>query len=225
MSNLISYGITVILVYYFAYFAARVLSKKAISEMNAYEMVGVIIMATVAAEPLVTKITAQAFFGVALLTLLTFLTAKISMRNKLTRYFEHTPSIVVRAGRIEWKALKANSMSVNMFYGLMRQKGYTKVGDLEYVILEPQGKLSVIPKSEKRPLQPADMQITPPYDGLGYPVIIDGRVVQGALEFVNQTEDWLLAQLKQQGIMEPGDVVLAELDAYGHLLVSKKDPD
>lgn len=208
--------------YFFAYFAARVLSKKAIAEMTAYEMVGVIILSTVAAEPLVTKVTAQAIVGTGILVLLTFLTAKLALRNRLTRFLEHTPSMLIKDGKIEWDALKRNNLSVNLFYGMLRQKGYTKVGDLVYVILEPEGKLSVFPKPEKRPLQPGDMQIVPPYEGIAYPVVVEGKIVKSSLEFINQTETWLLEQLKKQGIHEWNEIALAELDAAGNLLVTTK---
>ena len=43
------------------------------------------------------------------------------------------------------KHLKKEYMSLNQFLALLREEGYDSVSDLDYVILEPSGQLSVFP--------------------------------------------------------------------------------
>lgn len=200
------------------------LSKKAIAQMTAYEMAGVIVLTTVSAEPLVTKVTTKALFGTGLLIFLIVLTSKLTLVEKLTPILEHKPTVLVKDGQLDMSALKQMDLSLNQMKGLLRQKGYDKVSDVEYAMLEPQGQLSVIPKSQKRPVQPSDLNISTQYEGLTVPLIIDGVIIEKNLQHVNLNENWLRRELSNQGITDyKNEVNLAELDTSGNLLVSKNN--
>lgn len=149
MTDFLSYSIRVLLIYTFTYFGTRILSKKAIAQMTSYEMAGVILLATLSAEPLVTKVTTKALFGTGFLIFLIILTSRLTLTEKLTPILEHKLTVLVEDGQLDMGALKGIDLSLNQMKGLLRQKGYNKVADLEYAILEPQGQLSVISKSQK----------------------------------------------------------------------------
>jgi len=200
------------------------LSKKAIAQMTAYEMAGVIVLTTVAAEPLVTKVTTKALFGTGFLIFLISLTSRLTLIEKLTPILEHKPTILVKDGQLDMNALKKIDLSLNQMKGLLRQKGYDKVCDVEYAILEPQGNLSVIAKSQKRPLQPSDLNISTQYEGLTVPLIMDGVIIDRNLEHVKLTETWLIGELRKQGITDyKNQINLAELDTSGNLSISKNN--
>ncbi len=154
----------------------------AFAQMTSYELAGIILLTTVGAEPLVTKVTTKVIFGMAVLVILMFLTARLALWQKLTPILEHTPSIVIKNGEIDQGMLKKVNYSLNQLKGLLREKGYDKISDVEYAIIEPQGKLSVIPKSQKRPLQPADLSIPTQYEGLTVPLILNGEIIEDNLQ-------------------------------------------
>ncbi len=219
--DLLAYLVRTIFVFLFTYFGTRILSKKAMAEMTAYEIAGIILITTVAAEPLVVKVTSKSIFGVAILILLTWIFSRLTLIEKLTPILEHTPTVILKDGQLDIDALKSINMSINQIKGLLRQKGYDKVSDLEYAILEPQGKISVIPKSQKRPVQPGDINIATQYEGLTLPLIIDGAIIERNLKHANLTEEWLKTELNKQGIIDyKKEVNLAELDTSGNLLIS-----
>ena len=56
MYIILSYTVRVLLVYFFTYLSTRMMAKKAVAEMTAYEMAGLMVLANVAAEPLVDKV-------------------------------------------------------------------------------------------------------------------------------------------------------------------------
>lgn len=222
MENFLSYTFRVIAIFFFTYLSARALSKKAIAEMTSYEMAGIILLSTVAAEPLVTKVTTKALWGTGLLVFLIFLTSRLSLIQRLTPILEHTPTVVIKNGQLDMNALKHNTLSINQLMGLLRQKGYDKVTDVEYAIFEPQGNLSAFPKSQNRPLQPSDLNIATKYEGLTIPLIIDGSIMDKNLAHVNLDETWLLYELSKKGINDyKNQVSLAQLDTQGNLLVSR----
>lgn len=77
MYIILSYSVRIILVYFFTYLATRMLTKKAIAEMTAYEMAGLMVLANVAAEPLVHKVVIKSVFGVGGVVLLMAITARL----------------------------------------------------------------------------------------------------------------------------------------------------
>lgn len=113
--ELLIYGTKVMIVFLLTYFGARILTKKAIAEMTAYEIAGIMLLSNVAAEPLVTKVTMRAVFGTGLLIFLVWITSHLAIINKLTPIMEHSPTVVVRNGQLDMKALKATSLSLNQF--------------------------------------------------------------------------------------------------------------
>lgn len=221
--NIVAYSIRVLLVFIFAYFGTRTLTKKAVAQMTSYELAGVILLSTVAAEPLVTKVLTKAIFGTGFLIFLTYLISRLALVNKLTPILEHTPSIVIRNGHIDMNSLKQTDLTLNEMLGMMRQKGFDKVSDVEFAILEPQGNLSVFPRSQNRPLQPKDVNVSTKYEGLTFPLIMNGRIIDENLKHIGLSKEWLMGALEYQQIKDyEKEVALAELDTSGNLLISKK---
>ncbi len=191
--------------------------------MTSYEMAGIILLSTVAAEPLVTKVTTKAIWGTGLLVFLIIVVSRLSLVKKLTPILEHTPTVVIQNGQIDMNALKHNTLSLNQLMGLLRQKGYDKVSDVEFAIFEPQGNISAFPRSQKRPVQPSDLNIATKYEGLTIPLIMDGEIMRKNLKHVNLDETWLMQEIQKQGITDyKNQVGLAQLDTQGNLLISKK---
>jgi uncharacterized membrane protein YcaP (DUF421 family) len=221
--DVLVYIVRVFLVFLFTYFAARTLSQKAIAEMTAYEIAGLFILSNVAAEPLVTKVLSKSILGTGLLAFLILVFSRLALLNKLTPIMEHNAMVLIRNGQLDVGALKTSTLSINQLMGLLREKGYDKVTDVEFAILEPQGKLSVIPMSQKRPVQPKDLNISTNYEGLTLPLIVDGTIIKRNLEHVNLSEEWLCEELRNQGVTNYKEQIsLAELDTQGNLNLSWK---
>jgi uncharacterized membrane protein YcaP (DUF421 family) len=94
---------------------------------------------------------------------------------------------------------------------------------VEFAILEPNGKLSVLKKSQYNTLTPRDMNIPTDYKGLMTELVIDGRIISQHLEIVNKDTQWLLDQLKSRNINNINNVVFAGLQTDGQLYVSQKN--
>ena len=189
--------------------------------MTSYELAGVILLTTVAAEPLVAKVTTKAIFGVGVLTLLTWLFSRLAIIEWITPILEHTPTIIIKNGQLDMKSLRSINLSINQVQGLLRQKGFAKISDIDYAILEPQGKISVLPKPQKRPVQTGDLNIPTQYEGLTIPLIIDGSIIKRNLNHLKLDRNWLVDKLAERGISNyKKEVNLAELDAAGNLHIS-----
>ncbi len=63
----------------------------------------------------------------------------------------------------------------------LRQKKLPNLADTEFAILEPNGKISVIPKSQARNVRPMDLNLNTQYEGYPVMVIEDGNILEDNL--------------------------------------------
>jgi len=221
MNEITAYLLRTFILFLFTYFVARVLSKKAIAQMTSYELAGLFLLSNVAAEPLVTKSPVKAITGVILLALLIYTFTKMAHNKKLNKYLEHSPSIIVEKGCIKIEEMKKSDLTMNLFLGMLRQKGYDKIEDIEIAILEPQGQLSVFPKSTVRPVQTSEMGVNVTPKELTLPVLLEGSVVSENLKYLEADENWLKGELKKQNVTDYKEVLLGMVDSAKNLYVTR----
>jgi uncharacterized membrane protein YcaP (DUF421 family) len=204
-----------------AWLGIRIIGKKTIAQMTGYELAGVLLLSIVAAEPIAYKVASKALTGVLTLSLTTLFLGYLSLKTKIFN-FDSKPGIVISNGIVLKDELKKNKMNVSYLISMLRQKGYFKISEIEYAIIEPNGNISVVPKSQERPIKPKDMKIPTPYEGLSLPLILDGNIVKQNLNYSMLDEGWLVSQLNSSGITEVSDVLIAQLDTEGILHISTK---
>jgi len=207
-----------ILVLLFSWFCVRVIGKKSLAQMTSYDFTAIMILANVAAEPLVYKVTSKAFLGSV--TIAFFVVAIGWMSLHKTFYnFDSKPDILIVNGKIDRDALKRNRMNLPFLLSLLRLQGYAKVSDVEFAIIEPDGNLSVIPASQNRPVTPGDLKIDTSYEGISLPLIMDGEIQYNNLKYARLDTAWLNREIGRSGAARAEEVFLAELDTNGKLSV------
>lgn len=131
---------------------------------------------------------------------------------KARRFLTGTPTIVIYDGKIIKKNLTKMHYDINELLSQCRIKGYYNVADIYCAILEPNGQFSVLPNSDKRPVQPVDFNLAPAQEGLVANIIIDGKVMHKNLKGIGKNEKWLEKSLKEQGYKDASEVLLATCD-------------
>jgi uncharacterized membrane protein YcaP (DUF421 family) len=187
--------------------------------MTSYDLTALMVLANVASEPLVYKITSKAFLGTLTISVIVVLFGWLSLK-KVFYNFDVKPDIVIMNGVVDRKALKRNRMNLPYLLSLLRLQGYANISDIEFALIEPNGNLSVIPKSQNRPVTPADLNIPTNYEGLALPLIIDGRVIYDNLKYAKLTSEWLNNEVRKVGAAKMEDVFLAEISSGGKLSVN-----
>ncbi|AEY67105.1 DUF421 domain-containing protein [Clostridium sp. BNL1100] len=223
MQTVLIYSIRVVLVYFFTYLSTRILTKKAIAQMTAYEIAGLMVIGNVAAEPLVDKVMVKSVYGTGLLILLILITSRIAVTDRFTKVMEHSASVIINNGQIDFNEIKRLNISLNVLFGMIRQQGFDRVSDIEAAVLESNGTLSVFAKSQNKPVTKKDMNINVCGKPISMPLIMNGKIVQENLEYVGKSEIWLVDELKKQGIKDyVHEVFLAELGSSWNVVVYKK---
>ena len=214
------YTVRCIIVLLFTWFCVRIIGKKSISQLTAYEFVALMLMANVAAEPLVFKISSKAFLGSLIISIFTIIIGWLSLHKKFYN-FDTKPDILIINGKVDKKALKRNRINLPFLLSMLRQEGHAKVSDVEFAILEPNGNISVIPTSQSRPVTPKDLKLQTQYEGISLPLIIDGEIQYNNLKYAKLDISWLNRELMKYGETKTENVFLAELDSTGKLYVDK----
>ncbi len=135
------------------------------------------------------------------------------------------PLIIIENGIILESNMRKGRITMNELNSMLRFKDVFLISDVHYAILENSGTLSVLLKSESKPLTPKDMQMQPTETGLTKDMIIDGKIMYENLNATNMTEAWLLRELNAQGISNVGEVFFAGMASNGSLYISKRTYD
>ncbi len=207
-----------VIVLLFSWFCVRLIGKKSISQLTSYDFTALMILANVAAEPLVFKISSKAFLGSLAIAVVVVIIGWMSLQKRFYN-FDAKPDIIIINGKVDKVALKRNRMNLPFLLSLLRLQGYSKVSDVEFAIIEPDGNLSVIPTSQSRPVTPNDLKLNTQYEGITLPLIIDGEIQYNNLKFAKLDTAWLNKEIMKSGASKAEDVFLAELDTTGKLNV------
>lgn len=204
---------------------SRMLGRKLVSQMTFFDyIVGIMIgSASVNAVTFEDNPPLYAFVMLVVICFLTYLIDYIHMKSiRFHKLVDSEPVLVIEKGKIIDKNMKKIRLSVEELNMMLRENSYFNISDVESAIMESNGQLSVQPKSEKQPLTPSDIYLNPPYKGLTRDVIIDGKVMENNLKYIQKDEHWLKKQLIGYGVHELSDVFYAGLDTSGNFYVSKR---
>ena len=189
----------------------KIMGHKQVAQLDFFDYVSGITIGSIGAE-LATELEspenpliALCIYGLVSLVL-NFLAHKIPGTRK---YINGSPTILMSGGKIYRKNLKRAKLDLSEFMLLCRDKGYFDLDEIEVAVFEHNGRLSVLPKSENRPLSPSDLKIEISPAKLGAEVIMDGRIMGENLTRLGRDEKWLEKQLKSQGYKSEKDVFLA----------------
>ncbi len=203
----------------------RVMGKREIGQLQPFELVIAIMISELAAIPMQNT-------GIPLINgiapILTLLMAQVVLSyislksNRARAIICGTPSVLIENGKIKENELKKLRYNLNDLLEQLRAKNVPNISDVEFAILETSGQLSVMPKSQKRPVIPEDMNLPTKYEGLPYPLIIDGEILHKNLQKLNLDVAWLNQELSNFNITDAKHVLFASLDTQGNLFYQKK---
>lgn len=217
--------IRTLILYLIVVIVMRIMGKRQIGQLQPFELAIAIMISELAAVPMQDT-------GIPLINgiipILTLLAAQLTMSFIALKSVRARaiicgkPNILVENGKINEKNLRKEMYTLNDLLEQLRIEGSANIADVEFAILETNGQLSIIPKSQKRPLNAEDLNLSTKYEGLPLDVIVDGSVNYKNLEKANLDEIWLKTELSKFGISNEKDVLFASLDTDGNLYYQKK---
>lgn len=214
-----------LLLYIIVVVVMRVMGKRQIGQLQPFELVITLMIAELASVPMENT-------GIPLVNgiipIVTLLIAQLAFSyinlksEKLRTIICGRPSILIEGGKIVEDELRRQRCNLNDLMEQLRAKNLYNIADVEFAILETSGQLSVIPKSQKRPIEPKDLNINTKYEGLPINLVIDGHIMSKNLHSIGLDEKWLNDELNKLGVSSPRNLLLASLDTEGKIHFQKK---
>lgn len=180
---------------------AKLMGNKQMSELNMFDYINGITIGSIAAE-LATGEFTDIYDGVmamVIYSLIAIMLTFLSQKSLLLRRFITGKSIIIYDnGKFYNKNLSTAKIDINEILVMCRSKGYFNFDEIQTVILESNGQLSILPKDKNRPLTPDDMKITVLQSGVEAVVIQEGKVLERNLKATGNNIEWLKKNSKSK---------------------------
>ncbi|MEC0247731.1 DUF421 domain-containing protein [Paenibacillus chitinolyticus] len=226
--ELLTIFLRTVMIYFVVFVMLRIMGKREIGKLSVFDLVISIMIAEIAVFVLedIRMPMANGMVPMITLVLIQLLMAFITLKSQRFRtLFEGRPSVLIEHGKLNREEMRKQRYNLDDLMMQLRQHKVMNVADVEFAILEPSGKLSVVEKyhpSRKPEMGPVESgRIS--YAGLPVALVMDGKVQEDNLQKVGQTRFWLKSELKKKGIADFKEVFFCSVDHRGYLYVDKKD--
>ena len=104
--------------------------------------------------------------------------------SKLRNILDGKPAVIIKNGKLNFKEMVKLRYSLDDLVSQLREQGIMNIEDVNYAVLENNGKLSVFKEEKNYPL----------------PLILDGQIDYSVLKEIKKNEKWLNLILEKNNI-------------------------
>ncbi|MFC0522485.1 YetF domain-containing protein [Pontibacillus salicampi] len=193
----------------------RFMGKREIGELSVLDLVVFIMLAEIGVFS-IEEPKDEFIHAVIPMVVLLFIqrgTAWVSLKNQRFRdLVDGKPSVIIRKGKIDENEMRRQRYNFDDLMMQLRENGTRNVGDVDYAVLEPSGKLSIFEKDPQMP-----------HEGFVLPLIVDGEILHDNLKQNHKNEDWLRERLKEKGYEEIRDISFLTIDQQNKWYIDKNN--
>ena len=213
------------ILYFVVIIAVRIMGKRQIGELQPSELVVTILISELASMPMQDPNQPILAGIIPILTLAAteILLSLITLKSVKSRSIIYgKPIIMIHNGSIDQYEMGKARISTDDLMEAMRISGVLNIEDVDYAILETNGRVSIIPKAEKQPLTPGDAgkQVAP--NDMPKIIISDGHIISSNIPD-GVSDEWLNTLIKTQGVKSHKDIFLLTRDSRGKTYIVKKE--
>lgn len=215
MFTVVSRAIIIYLVVVFLY---RLMGKRQLGQMQPFELVLTLIIADLATIPMA-EVSVPVLHGIVpLLTLVvlhSIFTFLCKVSNKFASIISGKPVIVINPNGIDYQALKNLSLSIDDIFEAIRGCGFFSIDQIQYAIMETNGKMSVLPKSGFAPVTVQDLNLQVDKSVIPINIINEGKLVKENLKVAKMDENDVKEILTKAKIKHVKNVLIMTIDKNG----------
>ncbi|MGF9796649.1 DUF421 domain-containing protein [Brevibacillus agri] len=209
----------------YLFILTKIIGKRQIKQLSLIEyIVGITIgsiaafMATEMDGPIVHSLIAMGVFA-----FVPVLMEWLTLKSKVLRdFFEGKSTVLIKEGKILEDNLKKERLTAEDLLEQLRIKNVFRVADVEFALMETNGELSVLLKSENQPVTPQQLELTVSPAEENQVVIMDGVIMDEPLATAGYNRRWVRTQLQKAGVALE-NVFLGQVDKGGELYLDLYD--
>ena len=205
--------------------AVRLMGKRQISELQTSELVVTMLISDIAAIPMqdAGQPLLSGLLPIAVLVACEILASFLMLKSeRFRRLVCGSPIVVISHGKVMQSELKRLRMTTQDLCEELRQKDVFALGDVDYAIIETNGRMSVIKKPEKEQPSAEQLGLKPQGAGIEAVVVSDGVLSEDALQMVRKSRQWVLQILQKQNLSQK-EVFIMTANSSGQIQIIKKE--
>lgn len=200
---------------------ARILGKPTISQMTYHDFVAAITLGAITANIAFNVNMNIWHLLVALITFsgIAYVLMVLALKNRtLRKWISGQPTILIQDGKILENNMRKLKITLDTLNQELREKNIFNIEEVQYAVLEPNGKVSVLRTPAYLPVIHKDMNLqTDIQQSFPVELIMDGCIIDDNLRQNDIKKEWLLSQLKARG-MSVENISYAVKSSIGHLI-------
>jgi uncharacterized membrane protein YcaP (DUF421 family) len=200
------------------------MGKRQLGELEVSELVSTLLLSDIAALPITSPDIPLIYAIIPIIVITAFeitLSVLLTKTPLLKNLISARPSALIRHGKIDGREMTKNRISIDELFSELRQKDVSNISDVDYAILEQNGKITVIKKKSASPPTLTDLGISAEESGISHIIISDGRIDVFGLKQTGKKRQWLENYLKKAKI-SPSDVYIMTLDDKENINLIKR---
>lgn len=181
--------------YFFVIIVYRIMGKKEVGKLGIVDLIVSILIAELAAMSIESPKSSILVSVIPILTLvfIQVILSYISLKNsKIRKLIDGDPTVIIKNGKLQFHRMSQLRYSLDDLMSQLREQQIKSIEEVDYAVLENNGKLSVFQQCKDYPL----------------PLIVDGVVDERVLKELNKDNRWL-QHLLQKNHVDLNDVFYA----------------
>lgn len=216
--------IRAVIIYITVILAVRIMGKRQIGELKPHELVVTVLVSQVASIPLEDNSMPLANMFIPILIFVSFeiLVSAISMKSLSFRnMLQGRPIFVIKNGKLDEKQMKRLRFTMDDLVDAVRQKDVFDISTVQDAVIETNGTVSVLKKSEYSPVTPHQLSLSVEEESTPISVVIDGKPVTEYFseEKIRNSEIELIVNSTHKDISK---IMLLTIDDNGNTFIIPK---
>ena len=167
-----------LVLYFFIIIVYRIMGKKEVGKLSIVDLIVSVLIAELAAISI--EETDRSIFmslvPIIVLVVVQVILGFISLKNfKLRKLIDGAPKMIIKNGKVCFKEMTKLRYTLDDLISQLREQGVKSIEEVDYAVLENNGKLSVFQSCKDYPL----------------PIILDGNIDYEVLKDMKKDEDWI----------------------------------
>ena len=176
-----------VLLYFFIVVVYRIMGKKEIGKLSIIDLIVSILIAELAAISIeqYEKSILISIIPIICLVVIEMFFSYIGIKSpKFRKIVEGSPVVIIKNGKLNFEAMSKLRYSLDDLVTQLREQSIKNIEEVNYAVLENNGKLSIFEKETEYPL----------------PIILDGQIDYEVLKDMNKDKKWIYNILKKNNI-------------------------
>lgn len=196
-------------IYFFIAFMYRIMGKKEVGQLGIIDLIVSILIAELGALSIENRDTSIliSVIPITVIAIIQILMGYLSMKHTPLRHLiDGKPAVIIKRGKLNFHEMTKLRYTLDDLVGQLREQGVQSIEEVEYAVLENNGKLSVFLEGRDYPL----------------PIILDGSIDEKVLHELGKDEVWLYKLLKDKKL-HLDDVFYAFQKGEQTFIIKKSD--